>query len=137
MKAFTANGTIRVGRFVKIDPADNNSILECDANERTIGISQMGGRAAPIPDVSADPPEAAQAGEQCNVHLNGEDCLLYLGTGGVTAGGLLKADADGKGVPLAETAALKEECGAIAMETALVSTYCKVVVRVGTVTTPA
>lgn len=134
-KAFRANGTIRVARFVKIDPADNNSVLECDANERTIGISQIGGRTAPIPSVTTDPPEAAQSGEDVMVHLQGENCLLLIGSGGVTAGGLLKADADGKGVAIDETAGNKEEAGAIALETAAADTYCKVEVRVQTVTT--
>ncbi len=137
MKALTANGTIRTARFVKLDASDNNSILEADANERVVGISQIGSRTAPIPDVTADPPEAAQSGEHCNVHLEGEDCLLMIGTGGCTAGGLLKSDADGKGVAISEAAAAKQEVGAIALETASAGQYARVTVRVGTVTTPA
>ena len=125
-KTYRANGTIRVARFVKIDPNDNNSILEADANEAIIGVSQIGGRTAPIPDVVTDPPEAAQATEDCNVFFIGEDCLLYLGTGGVTAGSELISDADGKGVPRATTGTTIQNVGAIGLETALVSTYCKV-----------
>lgn len=133
-----ANGTIRVSRFVKIDAADNFSIKECDANERVFGISQAGSRVAPIPEVTTDPPEAAQSGESCMVHLPGEDGstpLLRIGSGGCTAGGYLKADADGNGVAIDETAGNKEEVGAIALETRLEGEYAKVLPWRLTVTT--
>lgn len=135
-KSYRANGTIRVARFVKLDPADNNSILECDAGERTIGITQMGGREAPIPSVTADPPQAAQSGDDVQVHLVGENCLLYAGVGGWTAGDLLKSDADGAGISLVEGAGTSEEAGAIALETVSAGEYGKVQVRPQTVTTP-
>lgn len=137
LKAYRANGTIRVARFVKIDSSDNNSVLEADAGERVIGISQIGGREAPIPAVTADPPEAAQATDSVLVHPDGDLCLLYLGTGGCTAGDLLKSDADGAGVALAEGAGTAEEVGAVALETASAGEYAKVRVRTQTVTTPA
>lgn len=134
-KAYRANGTIRVARFVKIDSSDNNSVLEADANERVLGISQIGGRTAPIPTVTTDPPEAAQSGEDVNVHLEGEICLLYAGTGGWTAGGLLKSDADGAGVAIDETAGNKEEAGARALATVSAGEYGLVQVASRTVTT--
>lgn len=138
-KAMRANGTIRVGRFVKIDVADNNSVKECDANERVFGISGMGSRVAPIPEVTTDPPEAAQSGESVEVHLPGDgqsqDVLLYLGTGGCTAGDYLKADADGAGVTIDETATHKEEVGAIALESGSAGEYVKVIPWRCTVTT--
>lgn len=133
--AYVANGTIRVARFVKIDSSDNNSVLEADANERVIGISQIGGRTAPTPDVTTDPPEAAQAGEHLNVHFVGEECLLRIGSGGCAAGALLKSDADGQGVAIAESAGNKQEAGAMALETASENEYARVVVRAQTVTT--
>lgn len=126
-KAYVANGTIRRARFVKVDPSDNNSVLEADANERVIGISQLAGRTAPIPSVTADPPEAAQSGEFLTVHNQGESgVLLELGTGGATAGGLLKSDADGKGVAIATTGTTIQQIGARALETASAGELCKV-----------
>jgi hypothetical protein len=138
-KAFRANGTIRVGRFVKIDTSDNNSVLEADANERVLGISQMGSRVAPIPEVTTDPPNAAIAGESVMVAYPGDpntsDCLLLIGTGDCTAGDYLKSDADGKGVVIDETATNKEEVGALALESATAGEYARVIPWRCTVTT--
>jgi hypothetical protein len=134
MKTYKAGGTIRVARFVKISAAF--TVSECDANERTVGISDMGGNEAPIPSVTNDPPYAAIAGESVTVHhQDGETCLLYLGTGGCTAGALLKSDADGAGVVIDETAGNKEEVGAIAEEAGSAGEYVHVMIRKQTVTT--
>lgn len=134
-KAFTAGGTIRRARFVKLSTAANNTVLEADANERIWGISQMGGRVAPIPSVTDDPPNAAITGEQVGVYFPGEMTLLEIGSGGCEAGDYLKSDGDGKGVALAETSGLKEEVGAIALETALEGALASVQVWRTTVTT--
>lgn len=128
-KVMRANGTIRVARFVKVDPADNNSVLEADANEGIIGISQIGGREAPLPVVTTDPPQAAQSGDNVLIHtLNTarEDVVLRIGSGGCTAGGRLKSDADGNGVAVATTGTTIQNVGAIALETASEGDYCKV-----------
>lgn len=134
-KAYVANGTIRTARFVKVDPSDNNSVLEADANERILGVSQMGGRTAPIPDVVTDPVEAAQTGEHLLVHLQGEYALLEIGSGGCTAGDLLKSDADGKGVALDESAGSKEEAGARSLATCAEGDFAPVQIQSQTVTT--
>ncbi len=138
-KSFRANGTIRRARFVKQDATDDHSILEADANERILGISQVGPRVAPIPEVSdADRIVAAVATESCMVHLPGEttqDTLLEAGSGGWSAGDYLKSDADGKGVAIAETAGLKEEVGARAMTSVNEGELGKVTVEIKTVTT--
>ncbi len=118
-KVMTANGTIRVSRFVKIDTADNNSVLEADANEKVVGISGPGGRTPPIPDVTVDPVEAAQATEQVTVLGIGEEdtVLLRAGTGGWTSGDEIESDADGNGITALTTAATVRNIGAIALET--------------------
>lgn len=138
-KSFRANGTIRRARFVKVDTSDDHSILEADANERILGISQVGPRVAPTPEISdADRIVAAVATEQCMVHLPGEttqDTLLEAGSGGWTAGAYLKSDADGKGVLIDETAGNKEEVGARAMTSAAEGELGKVTVMILTVTT--
>lgn len=135
----TANGTIRVSRFVKIDTADNQSVLEADANEKVIGISQAGGRDAPIPSVTTDPVEAAQITEQLAVFGIGEEdtVLLRAGSGGWTAGDELESDADGNGVTAATTAATVRNIGAIAQETVSASELGRVIPVIFKSTIPA
>lgn len=130
-RAFLAGGTIRVCRFVKLDTTANHTLLEADANERVHGISQDGSRVAPTPSVTADPPEAAQDGEQLQIHEEGEQCLLLIGTGGCTANDRLKSDADGKGVAIATTGTTIQHYGAVALETASAGEYAKVRVQIG------
>ena len=130
MKSMRANGTIRVARFVKQDVADANSVKETDANERSIGISDIGGREAPIPSVTADPPQAAQTGDNVAVHFQeGETCLLYAGSGGWTAGDRLKSDADGAGVTVATTGTTIQQIGAEAESDCAAGSYGQVAIR--------
>lgn len=138
-KIMKANGIIRVSRFVKMDTTDNNSVLEADANEKVVGISQPGGREAPIPSVTASPPQAAQSGDQLAILGIGEEdtVLLEAGTGGWTAGDELESDADGKGVTAAATAASVRNIGAIALETVSAGEYGKVLPVIYTHTNPA
>lgn len=127
----SAGGTIRRSRFVKQSTTENNTCLEADANEQTIGISQIGGREAPIPSVTADPPEAAQDGDLVNIHCNEglrDDVVLEIGSGGITAGAQIKSDADGKGVAAATTGTTVQWVGAIALEAASAGELCKVLV---------
>lgn len=131
LKAYRANGTIRVARFVKIDTSDNDSVLEADANEKVLGITDIGGREPPIPSATTTPPEAAQATEDVNVHGVGSLCLLYAGTGGWTAGDYLKSDADGAGVSIATTGTTLQRYGAVALETVSAGEYGKVQVLPG------
>lgn len=118
-KTMRANGTIVRARFSKIDPADNNSVLQCGTNEKAFGVSQIGGRTSPIPDVTTDPPQAAQAGENVQIFTAGQECLLQAGSGGWTAGDYLKSDTDGKGVnaPTDGSVSTQQRIGAIALET--------------------
>ena len=125
-KSYRAGGTIRRCRFVKLSTTANNTILEADANEVVFGVSQEAGREAPIPSVTADPPEAAQSGDQLNVFQNSEYCLLEIGSGGVTSGGRLKSDADGKGVAIATTGTTIQHIGAIAQATCAAGELCPV-----------
>lgn len=128
-----ANGTIRVSRFVKIDTADNNSVLECGTNGKAFGISQHGGRTAPIPEVTTDPVQAAIAGENLQVFTAGQCCLLFLGTGGCVAGDYLKSDSTGGGVKSAVGGfGVNQRVGAIALETASAGELAMVQVHVFT-----
>lgn len=123
-----AGGTIRRCRFVKPSTSANNTVLEADANERTIGVSQEAGREAAIPSVVADPPEAAQADDDLMVNLPGQWAMLEAGSGGWTAGDRLKSDADGKGVAIATTGTTIQQIGAIALETVSAGELGKVLV---------
>lgn len=132
-KIMRAAGTIRVCRFVSVNTAANNTIIEGETNAFVIGISQEGGRTAPIPDVSTDPVEAAQSGEDLRVYLPGEtmECLLYAGSGGWTAGDLLKSDTDGGGVAVASSGTTQQNYGALALETVSAGELGKVMPLVG------
>ena len=125
-----ANGDIRPSRFVKVSNASGQGrALESDANELVVGISMDGTNKAPIPDVAST--NAAESGQHLRVHVNGEGCLLEAGTGGWTAGELLKSDADGKGVSIATTGTTEQLYGAIALETAAAGELGKVTVLLG------
>lgn len=124
--AMRATGTIRCSRFVKMDSGANNSVKEADANEQTIGISQAGGRVAPIPEVTTTPVEAAQSGENLQVFALGQSCLLEIGSGGCSPGSKLKSDADGKGVAIATGTGVIQRIGAIALESASASEFAMV-----------
>lgn len=91
-----AGGDINICRFVNLSTAANKTLLEADAGERTFGISYEGAYLPPIPGASAE--LAAIEGRQVRVYKRGEFCQLRAGSGGWTAGAMLKSDADGKGV---------------------------------------
>ena len=105
-----ASADIRPCRFVKSSAADFG-VTEADANEAIYGVSDQGTKAF-------DSSLAAAAGNQLKVFLPGAECLLELGSGGVTkgAGVYLKSDADGKGIAAATTGATSQFIGAIPLE---------------------
>lgn len=107
-----ASGTILVSRFVKVSGVGTVA-QQSIAGAVCIGISQDGGRAAPLPANTADPVEAAQSGESLDVIRPGEGrepMLLIAAT--LSAGDELMSDANGKGVAATTT---KYVC-AIALE---------------------
>lgn len=134
-KAMYANGTILVSRFVKIDTTRNNAVLACALAGVAYGIAQEGGRVAPIPSVTTSPVEAAQAGENVKVYVEGDECLLAIGSGGVTAGGYIRSDANGAGIALAGTG--QESYGAVALESAASGELCRVRVTIGKISVSA
>jgi hypothetical protein len=137
-KGFVADGTIRVCRFVKPSSSTDFRVVEADANELTIGISQEGSRVAPLPSVTTDPPEAAQAGEALNVYSDiGMTVMLRIGAGGITRGLEMISDADGNGVAVGSTAATVYQVGARALETAVEGQLCRVEIHRYTKTIPA
>jgi hypothetical protein len=121
-----ANGTIAPCRFVKLDPSASFSAIQAGAGDRTFGISV---------DATIDPPlsgastAAANAGDQLEYYTPGEVCRLELGTGGCTAGDLLKPDANGKGIA---GVAATQFYGAEALETGVAGEFVNVMVRQAT-----
>ena len=132
-KALRAGGTIRRCRFVKGGAADH-TVIEADANDRILGIADEPGREAPIPSVTADPPEAALVDDSVRIFFAGETCQIEL-SATIARFSLVKSDADGKAVILAETAGLKEECGAMTLESGLNGELVRCIVRPQTLTT--
>lgn len=110
-----SGGVIRPARFVKTSTAADQTMLEADANEESVGISMESTRDAPIEGASG---EAAAAGQQIGYYPEGRVCLLEIGSGGVTRGANIKSDADGKGVLAAATGTTMQWVGAKALETA-------------------
>lgn len=121
-----AGGDIRPHRFVKVSTAANNTLLEADAGEFVIGVSQEGTKEAP--GLNGASTLAAAAGDQMMFYPPGTDPLLEIGSGGATPGAHLKSDADGKGVI---TTTDKDAYGAIALEAAAAGELCRVLVMPG------
>lgn len=122
--SFVAGGDIRPCRFVTQDPSNDYKVLESNANDRPIGISQEGYRAPNLPDQTAQT-LAAQDGDQVTIYGEGEICLLEINDT-IVAGNLLKPDANGLGV-LAETDG--DATGAEALESGAANDKIRVIVR--------
>jgi hypothetical protein len=130
-----AGGNIGIARFVKQSTAAPFRVLQAGANERVTGISQLGQKYAPIP--SNTNYYAAEAADNLAVYGEDEECLLLIGSGGVTQGALIKSDADGKGVLALTTGTTAQEIGAEAMQTASENEYARVKVFIQTKVYPA
>lgn len=126
---FWAAGTIRPCRAVKIEPtADHDfGVLEADANEWCVGISQEGTHDAP--GLAGSSGNAAEDGDQITVHGDGEVCLWQKASTNINYGDLLVPDADGCAVPAASTGTTIQNVLAEALETSTV-TGAKIRVRV-------
>ena len=111
-----ARGDIHTCRFVKIDPATDQSALECGANIRPIGISYEGSDYPPLSDVAVSD-HAARDARYMGLYGEGDICLIEAGDA-VVRGNLLKADANGRGVPISIVGAVTEHYGAVALQSA-------------------
>ena len=122
-----ATGNIRPCRFVKMDTGEDNSGAEADANEVTLGISEEGTEAAPIPSQTTQ--YHASDGTPIGLYSAGDICLLKAGSGGWTRGDRLKSDADGQGVTIASSGTTVQNIGAIGLESAAEGAFGRVQVR--------
>lgn len=111
---FQASANIRPSRFVKRSGA--NTVAECGAGERMIGISLEFGDTGHLPGQTE---YLAASGTPVSFALVGDGqqedrpLLLVLGSGGATQGDLLKSASGGAGVVASSN---NDVYGAIALE---------------------
>lgn len=111
---FKAGGDIRPNRFVKLSTAADRTLLEADANEQVIGVSQENTRDAPISGASA---LAAEAGDSVGHSPIGSYAIVEAGDT-IVRGDKLKSDADGKAVPALATGTTVQWVSGRALESA-------------------
>jgi hypothetical protein len=104
-----AGGNISPSRFITLSTTENATALQAGAGARVIGVATEGAHDAPITGSSA---LAAADGDYFRWHPLGDECLLDVAAT-ITAGDVLKSDANGKGV-VADTD--EDAVGAIALE---------------------
>lgn len=125
-----AGGTIRSSRF--ITQTDSYIASESNANERIVGVAMEGSRQAPIEDSGVTENIAALVGESFKSYGDGEECLIELGdTVDVSAEARLKADGDGKGVPIATTGTTVQNFGGYALEDGIAGDKVRFRVEIG------
>lgn len=91
-RSFVAGADIAPSTFVKITGV--HTVSPSVAGNVVYGVSHEGTREAPIPGVT---PMAALTGESVMVYGPGDNCEVLCGAA-VTAGDLLKSDANGKAI---------------------------------------
>ena len=123
---YIAGATLSPKRFVTLQTDADLTVEESNAGDTPVGITGIGSRVAPIPELGSTV-QHALVGEGCRVHGLGEECFLEAG-GEITAGDLLKPDNDGKGV----TATTGDEYGARALTAASSGEDVRVFVERGT-----
>jgi hypothetical protein len=119
MRQMLANGTINPSRFVMVDTSDDNKVIQATTNAKCLGIATEGSNYPPLDDIVSTN-YAAIAGQELRVYEPGEICLIETGDV-VTAGDYLKADSDGKAVPILTTGTTLQRYGAQAMQAATVA----------------
>lgn len=102
---------IRPSRFVKLDGSNNQTLLESNANERVLGISQPGFRDPP--NILGGSTNAGEAGDQMEYFPAGRVTRIEI-AGTIAANDEIESDADGKGVKV--TGAGDHEVAAVALE---------------------
>lgn len=124
-----AGGNIYPSRFVKLDASNDFTALQATANDELLGVSQEGTNYPPLSDQSVSS-YAAEAGEPVQLFAEGDICLVEAGDT-VVRGNLLKADANGKAVPIASTGTTVQRYGAIALQSGASGNLILVQVRFG------
>ena len=103
-KVLTAAGEVPTSVFVTMDGVGQDfAVVKAGADAFPYGISGQGGKFAPLPSVTADPPVHAEAGDPCKIHMPGFDpqdstVMLRIGAS-VTRGQRLMPNSSGYGIP--------------------------------------
>lgn len=101
-RGYIADATIRVSRFVSHDMDKEHRVVEADGTQPIVGISQEGGKYAPLPSITTDPPTAAETDDQLNVYMPGDYALVIAG-GTIDAGDLVVSNGSGAAVAMGAT----------------------------------
>ncbi len=109
-----ASGNISPSRFVTL--SGEQTVAQAGDNQDILGVAQEGSNRAPLQDYVSTV-YAAQAGEQLQVYSVGELCLVEAGAA-ISAGALLKADSQGRAVPVATSGTTIQNYGAVALQPA-------------------
>lgn len=124
---FRAGGTIEVSRFVKMGSADFTVVQAAAGTDMPIGVSQDGSH--DTPGLSGSTDDAARSGHPLQVYVDGDVCLLCIGSGGVTRGDKIVSDANGKGVTAPTTGTSISYVGAVALESASENELARVLLK--------
>lgn len=111
-----ANGNIYPCRFVTVDTSAANKAVQATANSKILGVSQVGTNYPPLSDVSVAG-YAAVAGQLFELHGPGQVCSVESGDA-ISVGDYLKADNNGKAVPILTIGTTLQRYGAVALEPA-------------------
>lgn len=122
---FMAGGDINPSRFVKMDPSNDNRVVQCGFNQMPLGVSQQGTQNTPTASNST---LAAQSGNPIQVYGEGDSPPLLEFGATVTRGNQLRSDAVGRGIPAAASGEA-QKIGAYALESGLISEKHRVQVR--------
>lgn len=133
--SFRDSGNILPSYFVIVDPAETIGYCKVaasasvDADNWPLGVSQEGTKDAP--GTTGASAYAATDEDPIDVYGQGDVCLLTIGSGGCTAGQLLKPDSTGKGIIIDTSSGGAQFYGARALETAIEDDLCRVQVMTG------
>jgi len=134
--AFRAAGTIAPCRWVKLSTTDRRVAQVSSATaDFPFGLAQEGQKGTPGV-TGSDTAVAAEAGDQVHIVTPGNIGMSEAG-GTITAGDIVKPDADGKSVTTGSTAATQYKNGGYAMSDASSGHLFPVFVWPMTVTYPA
>jgi hypothetical protein len=111
-----ARGNISASRFVKLDTATNFGVVQATANSKNIGVIYEGTNQAPLSDIVTTD-YAAKSGQEIRLYGDGDVCSVIAGAA-VTAGDLVKSDANGYAVTTAVTGTTVQWVSGIALEAA-------------------
>lgn len=125
--SWKASGTIAPCSFVTVDSNFDEQVKQSGLGDMPTGIMWDAMKGTPGL-AGSDTTVAAQSGDTgFRVYLDGDDCLLQLGSTTVSAGNMLKPDANGFGI----SGATGDQCGAMALQAGTVGVKIRVLIRPG------